>query len=220
MRHCGHCETGTAGPWALEFKLQAGPGASGARFSRPSVLCRGCLRRPDALLHHGSHDLPVRHAKLPGFLPGLEWHWPAFVDAARELGDTPLPEEQPEMGFLKKAHRVLNEVRPVPPFVLYPRTDPYIRWACHIHVEEGAMVCANCSYDYPLSNGFPNMFLAENEISYPGRALARPCKHAPQRYPAIHGVGRPRRLSGRAIDAYRPSDALASLRNPILDQPR
>ncbi|KAH9938758.1 uncharacterized protein BXZ73DRAFT_76273 [Epithele typhae] len=149
--------------------IQAGLAKRQRREIQPPVcplprLSETSLRRPDTLLHHGSHDLPVRHAKLPGFLPGLEWHWPAFVDAARELGDTPLPEEQPEMGFLKKAHRVLNEVRPVPPFVLYPRTDPYIRWACLIHVEEGAMVCANCSYCYPLSNGFPNMLVVEHKI--------------------------------------------------------
>ncbi|KAH9925045.1 Trm112p-domain-containing protein [Epithele typhae] len=80
---------------------------------------------------------------LRGFLPRLEW--PALVNAARELGDTSLPAEQPEMvddDFLKKVHHVLLE----------------------IHVEEGAMVCPNCSHVYPISNGIPNMLLAEHEI--------------------------------------------------------
>ncbi|KAM5541603.1 hypothetical protein V8D89_004793 [Ganoderma adspersum] len=80
---------------------------------------------------------------LRGFLPRLEW--PALVGAARQLGDTSLPPEQPEMlddDFLQKLHHVLLE----------------------IHVEEGAMVCPNCKHVYPISNGIPNMLLAEHEI--------------------------------------------------------
>ncbi|CAK5268619.1 unnamed protein product [Mycena citricolor] len=80
---------------------------------------------------------------LRGFIPKLEWK--ALVDAARELGDTSLPEEMPEMlddEFLKTLHHVLLE----------------------IHVEEGAMICPNCSHNYLISNGIPNMLLAEHEI--------------------------------------------------------
>ncbi|KAH9895988.1 Trm112p-domain-containing protein [Cubamyces lactineus] len=80
---------------------------------------------------------------IRGFLPRLEWA--ALVSAARQLGDTSLPAEQPEMvddEFLQKLHHVLLE----------------------IHVEEGAMVCPNCKHVFPISNGIPNMLLAEHEI--------------------------------------------------------
>ncbi|KAI0259576.1 Trm112p-domain-containing protein [Gloeopeniophorella convolvens] len=80
---------------------------------------------------------------LRGFLPRIEW--PALVQAARQIGDESLPLEQPEMlddEFLKALHHVLLE----------------------IHVEEGAMTCPNCKHVYPISNGIPNMLLAEHEI--------------------------------------------------------
>ncbi|KAJ7183144.1 hypothetical protein C8R46DRAFT_1066065 [Mycena filopes] len=80
---------------------------------------------------------------LRGFMPKLEW--PALVGAARELGDTSLPDQAPEMlddDFLKTLHHVLLE----------------------IHVEEGIMICPNCKHNYPISNGIPNMLLAEHEI--------------------------------------------------------
>ncbi|KAI0791306.1 hypothetical protein C8Q75DRAFT_792535 [Abortiporus biennis] len=80
---------------------------------------------------------------IRGFLPKLEWK--ALIDAAKQLGDTSLPSEQPEMiddEFLKNLHHVLLE----------------------IHIEEGAMICPNCQHVYPISNGIPNMLLAEHEI--------------------------------------------------------
>ncbi|KAF9814265.1 hypothetical protein IEO21_05204 [Rhodonia placenta] len=80
---------------------------------------------------------------LRGFISRIEW--PALVDAARQLGDTSLPNEPPEMmddDFLQKLHHVLLE----------------------IHIEEGAMICPNCAHVYPISNGIPNMLLAEHEI--------------------------------------------------------
>ncbi|KAJ7106476.1 hypothetical protein C8R43DRAFT_906123 [Mycena crocata] len=80
---------------------------------------------------------------LRGFIPKIEW--PALVGAARELGDTSLPDQVPEMlddDFLKALHHVLLE----------------------IHVEEGIMICPNCKHNYPISNGIPNMLLAEHEI--------------------------------------------------------
>ncbi|KIY50815.1 Trm112p-domain-containing protein [Fistulina hepatica ATCC 64428] len=80
---------------------------------------------------------------LKGFMPKLEWK--ALVDTARELGDTSLPLEQPEMlddDFLKNLHHVLLEM----------------------HIEEGVMICPNCGHNYPISNGIPNMLLAEHEI--------------------------------------------------------
>ncbi|TFK61307.1 Trm112p-domain-containing protein [Pluteus cervinus] len=81
---------------------------------------------------------------LQGFLPKIEWN--ALVDTAKQLGDTSLPPEQPEMTddeFLKNLHHVLME----------------------IHVEEGVMICPNCSRNYPISNGIPNMLLADYEIA-------------------------------------------------------
>ncbi|KAI0067412.1 Trm112p-domain-containing protein [Artomyces pyxidatus] len=80
---------------------------------------------------------------LRGFMPRLEWT--ALVQAACQVGDDSLPLEAPEMvddEFLKNLHHVLLE----------------------IHIEEGAMVCPNCQHVYPISNGIPNMLLAENEI--------------------------------------------------------
>ncbi|KAF7312151.1 hypothetical protein MIND_00227600 [Mycena indigotica] len=73
---------------------------------------------------------------LRGFIPKIEW--PALVSSSRELGDTSLSDQLPEMlddAFLKTLHRVLFE----------------------IHVEEGVMICPNCSHHYPISNGIPNM---------------------------------------------------------------
>ncbi|KAG2149263.1 hypothetical protein DEU56DRAFT_781357 [Suillus clintonianus] len=71
--------------------------------------------------------------------------WTALVNAAKQVGDTSLPLEEPDMmddELLLKLHHVLME----------------------IHVTDGAMVCQNCSHVYPISNGIPNMLLAEHEI--------------------------------------------------------
>ncbi|KAF9782497.1 Trm112p-domain-containing protein [Thelephora terrestris] len=79
-----------------------------------------------------------------GFMPKIEWN--ALVNAARQLGDSSLPAEQPEMiddDLLKALHHVLLE----------------------IHIEEGQMTCPNCNHVYPISNGIPNMLLAEHEIA-------------------------------------------------------
>ena len=49
---------------------------------------------------------------IRGFMPKVEWN--ALVDAARQLGDTSLPADQPEMvddDLLKALHHVLLEVR-------------------------------------------------------------------------------------------------------------
>ncbi|KAJ6631008.1 hypothetical protein B0H10DRAFT_1773571 [Mycena sp. CBHHK59/15] len=80
---------------------------------------------------------------LRGFMPKIEWS--ALIGAARQLGDTSLPDQLPEMlddEFLQTLHHVLLE----------------------IHVEEGLMICPNCQHNYPISNGIPNMLLAEHEI--------------------------------------------------------
>ncbi|KAG0706415.1 hypothetical protein DFH29DRAFT_902263 [Suillus ampliporus] len=80
---------------------------------------------------------------IRNMLPRLEWT--ALVNAAKQVGDTSLPPEQPDMmddELLQKLHHVLME----------------------IHVTDGAMVCQNCNHVYPVSNGIPNMLLAEHEI--------------------------------------------------------
>ncbi|KAF5347810.1 hypothetical protein D9756_010299 [Leucocoprinus leucothites] len=94
-------------------------------------------------------QLEIREAEfnpdfVRAFLPKIEWN--ALVKTARELGDTSLPDEQPEMvddDFLQNLHHVLFE----------------------LHVIEGAMVCPNCKHVYPISDGIPNMLLAEHEIA-------------------------------------------------------
>ncbi|KAJ7086073.1 hypothetical protein B0H15DRAFT_782446 [Mycena belliarum] len=80
---------------------------------------------------------------LRGFIPKIDWA--ALTGAARQLGDTSLPDQLPEMlddDFLKTLHHVLLE----------------------IHVEEGIMICPNCKHNYHIANGIPNMLLAEHEI--------------------------------------------------------
>ena len=71
-----------------------------------------------------------------------------------QLGDTSLPDEQPEMiddDLLKALHHVLLEVSfPLFPSLLSPRRP-------QIHIEEGQMTCPNCNHVYPISNGIPNM---------------------------------------------------------------
>jgi multifunctional methyltransferase subunit TRM112 len=71
-----------------------------------------------------------------------------------KLGDTSLPEEQPEMlddEFLQKLHHVLLEV-----CIALLSIKTYSS-QCQIHVEEGAMVCQNCEHVYAISSGIPNM---------------------------------------------------------------
>ncbi|OCF58014.1 multifunctional methyltransferase subunit TRM112 [Kwoniella mangroviensis CBS 10435] len=77
------------------------------------------------------------------FLPKLDWS--ALVDTARSLGDESLPEQMPDQWTddqLKALHHVLME----------------------LHVEEGNMTCRGCGHVYPISNGIPNMLLAEHEV--------------------------------------------------------
>ncbi|KAI0641722.1 Trm112p-domain-containing protein [Trametes meyenii] len=110
---------------------------------------KGCTTNNFPLLFQDA-TVELREAEyspdfLNGFLPRIEWA--ALVAAAHQLGDDSLPQEPPEgalgdQEFLKKLHHVLLE----------------------IHVEEGAMVCPNCKHVYPISNGIPNMLLAEHEI--------------------------------------------------------
>ncbi|KAK1927455.1 hypothetical protein DB88DRAFT_478108 [Papiliotrema laurentii] len=85
----------------------------------------------------------VNYDFLRRFLPKLDWT--ALVDTARSLGDESLPDEQPaEMTEeqLRALHHVLLEM----------------------HVEEGNMTCRGCGHVYQISNGIPNMLLAEHEI--------------------------------------------------------
>jgi len=35
---------------------------------------------------------------------------------------------------------------------------------CQRHIVEGAMVCNNCSREYPIKNGIANMLLNEDEV--------------------------------------------------------
>ncbi|KAK4687394.1 multifunctional methyltransferase subunit TRM112, partial [Tremellales sp. Uapishka_1] len=90
-------------------------------FSDVELVIREAPENPDFLIR---------------FLPKLDWT--ALVDTARSLGDTSLPESQPETlspAQITALHHVLME----------------------IHVEEGAMNCRGCGHVYPISNGIPNM---------------------------------------------------------------
>ncbi|EIW68863.1 hypothetical protein TREMEDRAFT_31192 [Tremella mesenterica DSM 1558] len=87
--------------------------------------------------------VPENQEFLKRFLPKLEWG--ALVETARSLGNESLPLIQPETltdDQLKALHHVLLE----------------------LHVEQGNMTCKGCGHVYPISNGIPNMLLAEHEV--------------------------------------------------------
>ncbi|WVQ74533.1 hypothetical protein IAR50_004134 [Cryptococcus sp. DSM 104548] len=77
------------------------------------------------------------------FLPKLDWR--ALVDTARSLGENSLPEQMPEE-FTEEQLQALH-------YVLF-----------ELNVEEGNMTCRGCGHVYPISNGIPNMLLAEHEV--------------------------------------------------------
>ncbi|KAI7902202.1 uncharacterized protein BX663DRAFT_512079 [Cokeromyces recurvatus] len=85
----------------------------------------------------------------PEFLANMlnKIEWEALVNTAIQLGINTLPAEMPENAteneeFLKLVHNVLLET----------------------HVQQGQMVCPNCSHVYKIKDGIPNMLLAEHEI--------------------------------------------------------
>ncbi|KAJ2720354.1 hypothetical protein GGI07_004650 [Coemansia sp. Benny D115] len=81
---------------------------------------------------------------LVRMLPRLSW--PALLETTKELGLSlpaaiPSNPEQDEE-FLQALHTVILET----------------------HVKEGSMVCNGCAHEYKITNGIPNMLLAEHEI--------------------------------------------------------
>ncbi|CAO1636168.1 unnamed protein product [Jaminaea pallidilutea] len=86
---------------------------------------------------------------MRGLLGGGKIEWKGLVDTCRSLGEESLPETGPDPSdgmideeLLKKLHHILLE----------------------IHVVQGSMVCPNCSHNYAIRNGIPNMLLAEHEV--------------------------------------------------------
>ncbi|KAI3613404.1 hypothetical protein CBS9595_004237 [Malassezia furfur] len=86
-------------------------------------------------------------AFLKGFLPKL--HWPALVGAARQLGQTSLPEQEPDFTQQEPSDELLQALHHI---------------LLELHVAEGEMVCPNCGHVYTIRSGIPNMLLAEHEI--------------------------------------------------------
>lgn len=81
---------------------------------------------------------------LVRMLPRIDW--PALLKTAKELNIS-LPEQIPadpasSEEFLSSLHSTIMET----------------------HVKEGSMVCDGCGHDYRITNGIPNMLLAEHEI--------------------------------------------------------
>ncbi|XP_021740203.1 multifunctional methyltransferase subunit TRM112-like protein At1g22270 [Chenopodium quinoa] len=73
--------------------------------------------------------------------------WKPFVDAAKTLGFSELPEDVDQsllvsQEFLTKFHHALLE----------------------IHLEEGALVCPETGRKFPVNKGIPNMLLHEDEV--------------------------------------------------------
>ncbi|CAG8722709.1 11764_t:CDS:2 [Dentiscutata erythropus] len=89
------------------------------------------------------HEIEYNHEFLQSLLTKLDWK--AFVATAEQIGITSLPQTFPEEideDFLKKLHRILFET----------------------HIVEGKMICSNCSHEYPIRDGIPNMLLNEEEL--------------------------------------------------------
>ncbi|KAL9235314.1 hypothetical protein vseg_010080 [Gypsophila vaccaria] len=73
--------------------------------------------------------------------------WKAFVEAAKSMGYSELPEEaDPSLldnqDFVTKFHHALLE----------------------LHLEEGTLVCPETGRKFPVSKGIPNMLLHEDEV--------------------------------------------------------
>uniref|UniRef100_A0A7C8Z9L8 Trm112p-like protein n=1 Tax=Opuntia streptacantha TaxID=393608 RepID=A0A7C8Z9L8_OPUST len=73
--------------------------------------------------------------------------WRPFVDAAKTLGFSDLPEEADSslldsQDFLTKFHHALLQ----------------------IHLEEGALLCPETGRRFPVNKGIPNMLLHEDEV--------------------------------------------------------
>lgn len=73
--------------------------------------------------------------------------WKAFVEAARGMGYTELPEEADTSmldsnEFLNRFHHALLE----------------------LHLEEGILVCPETGRRFPVKKGIPNMLLHEDEV--------------------------------------------------------
>ncbi|KAI9505020.1 hypothetical protein GGI25_000468 [Coemansia spiralis] len=81
---------------------------------------------------------------LVRMLPRIDWA--ALLKTAKEL-NIELPDKVPESPaddgeFLSTLHTVILET----------------------HVKDGSMVCDGCGHEYKITNGIPNMLLAEHEI--------------------------------------------------------
>ncbi|KAF0466638.1 hypothetical protein F8M41_026141 [Gigaspora margarita] len=88
------------------------------------------------------HEIEFNPQFLQSLLPKLDWN--AFISTANQIGITSLPQTLPEEideDFLKNLHRILFET----------------------HIMQGKMVCSNCSHEYPIKEGIPNMLLNEEE---------------------------------------------------------
>ncbi|XP_074295077.1 multifunctional methyltransferase subunit TRM112 homolog A-like [Silene latifolia] len=73
--------------------------------------------------------------------------WKAFVDAAKTLGYSELPEDAESslldnQDFAGKFHHALLE----------------------LHLEEGALICPETGRKFPVTKGIPNMLLHEDEV--------------------------------------------------------
>ncbi|KAH9617746.1 hypothetical protein KSS87_011505 [Heliosperma pusillum] len=73
--------------------------------------------------------------------------WKAFVEAAKSLGYSELPEdvdpsELDNQDFTGKFHHALLE----------------------LHLEEGALICPETGRKFPVTKGIPNMLLHEDEV--------------------------------------------------------
>eukprot|EP01099_Mayorella_cantabrigiensis_P005395 TRINITY_DN4313_c0_g1_i2.p1 TRINITY_DN4313_c0_g1~~TRINITY_DN4313_c0_g1_i2.p1 ORF type:complete len:146 (-),score=24.50 TRINITY_DN4313_c0_g1_i2:68-442(-) len=81
---------------------------------------------------------------IQSLIPKLDW--PALVSAAQQISLN-IPSELPDLSlrddtFLQNLHTVLLDVE----------------------VEEGSLICPNCSRKFPIRQGIPDMLLKQDEV--------------------------------------------------------
>ncbi|KAK0538573.1 hypothetical protein OC842_001266 [Tilletia horrida] len=127
-----------------------------------------------------------------GLLPKIDWR--ALVLTARTLGDSSLPEQEPDLNdpmldaaLLKALHHVLLEV----------------------HVMEGQMRCPNCSRIFQIRNGIPSM-PSTTILAAKAKRLTRPSRPS-TRQPSTSSSSASTPTTPDLAFLLSPSSSIASL---------
>lgn len=121
-------------------------------------------------------DAEYNDVFLKGFLPKL--HWPALVFAAQQLGQTALPEQEPDFTQQEPSDELLHALHHI---------------LLELHITEGEMVCPNCEHVYTIRSGIPNM------VRPPARSRSSsPSMRFPNSLDRPHTQNAPRRTAHHA----------------------